>query len=44
MRKEWLAATPGRDRFRKPGPLRFTGLSEEERPITLVLNAIEHKA
>lgn len=40
MRDTWLAATPGEDHFRKSGPLRFTGLSEEERPITLVLNAI----
>lgn len=40
MRDTWLAASHGDDCFRKPGPLRFTGLSEEERPITLVLNAI----
>lgn len=40
MREEWLAATPGKDRFRKPGPIRFAGRSEEERPLTLVLNSL----
>ena len=39
-REKWLAATPGDDHFRRPGPIRFTGKSEEERPITLELNAI----
>jgi len=40
QREKWLAATPGDDHFRRPGPIRFTGTSEEERPITLELNAI----
>ncbi len=40
LREKWLAATPGEDNFRRPGPIRFTGKSEEDRPITLVLNAI----
>jgi len=39
-REDWLAAHPGEDHFRKPGPIRFTGKSEEDRPITLALNAI----
>ncbi|MBW2612465.1 MAG: hypothetical protein JRE12_08900, partial [Deltaproteobacteria bacterium] len=39
-REDWLAALPGDDNFRKPGPLRFAGKSEEDRPITLTLNAI----
>ena len=39
-RENWLAAFPGEDDFRKPGPIRFTGSSEEDRPITLALNAI----
>jgi pyrophosphate--fructose-6-phosphate 1-phosphotransferase len=39
-REKWLAADPAGDHFRKPGPIRFTGKSEEERPITLELNAI----
>ncbi len=37
----WLAAAPGDDHYRRPGPIRFTGKSEEERPITLEINAIE---
>jgi pyrophosphate--fructose-6-phosphate 1-phosphotransferase len=39
-REKWLAATPGDDHFRRPGPIRFAGNSEEERPLTLELNAI----
>ncbi|MBW2634424.1 MAG: 6-phosphofructokinase [Deltaproteobacteria bacterium] len=39
-REDWLAALPGDDNFRKPGPIRFAGKSEEDRPITLTLNAI----
>jgi pyrophosphate--fructose-6-phosphate 1-phosphotransferase len=39
-REKWLAATPGNDHFRRPGPIRFSGNSEEERPLTLELNAI----
>ena len=40
-REKWLAATPGPDDYRRPGPIRFTGKSEEDRPITLVLNAMD---
>jgi pyrophosphate--fructose-6-phosphate 1-phosphotransferase len=40
MREEWLAAMPGEDNYRRPGPIRFTGKSEEDRPITLVLNRL----
>jgi len=39
-REKWLAALPGEDNFRRPGPIRFTGKSEEERPLTLELNAL----
>jgi pyrophosphate--fructose-6-phosphate 1-phosphotransferase len=39
-REKWLAAVPEDDHYRRPGPIRFTGNSEEERPITLELNAI----
>jgi pyrophosphate--fructose-6-phosphate 1-phosphotransferase len=39
-REKWLAANDKADDYRKPGPIRFTGKSEEDRPITLVLNAI----
>jgi len=40
LREKWLAAEPGSDNYRRPGPIRFTGKSEEDRPITLELNAI----
>ena len=39
-REKWLAANSEGDHFRRPGPIRFTGKSEEERPITLELNAL----
>jgi pyrophosphate--fructose-6-phosphate 1-phosphotransferase len=39
-RDKWLAARAGDDHFRRPGPIRFTGKSEEERPLTLELNAL----
>ena len=39
LREKWLAAAAGDDNFRRPGPIRFSGKSEEERPITLKLNA-----
>ena len=41
FREKWLAAVPGEDSYRRPGPIRFTGKSEEDRPITLVLNALD---
>ena len=41
LRDRWLAAGPGEpDDYRHPGPIRFTGKSEEDRPITLVLNKL----
>ncbi len=40
MREKWLAAEPGEDHYRKPAPIRFDGKSEEDRPMTLVLNSI----
>ena len=42
-REKWLAPTAGPDDYRKPGPIRFTGKSEEERPITLELNALSRE-
>jgi pyrophosphate--fructose-6-phosphate 1-phosphotransferase len=39
-REKWLAAFPGADHYRRPGPIRFDGKSEEQKPITLELNAI----
>ena len=40
LRGEWLAAQSNQDRYRRPGPVRFTGNAEEDRPITLELNSI----
>ncbi|MFZ0612395.1 MAG: 6-phosphofructokinase, partial [Desulfobacterales bacterium] len=40
LRENWLAATPGNDDYRRPGPIRFSGQIEEDRPITMRLNAI----
>ena len=42
FREKWLAAAPGEDNYRRPGPIRFAGKSEEDRPITLVLNALDN--
>jgi pyrophosphate--fructose-6-phosphate 1-phosphotransferase len=38
--EKWLAATAGEDHFRRPGPICCDGQFEEERPLTLELNAI----
>ncbi len=40
FRDKWLGAVPQDDEYRRPGPIRFAGKSEEDRPITLVLNAL----
>lgn len=39
-RETWLAAFPGEDNYRKPGPIRLSGENEERRPITLLLNSL----
>ncbi|MBT8342437.1 MAG: phosphofructokinase [Desulfatitalea sp.] len=39
-RDKWLAATSGDDQYRRPGPIRLHSDKEEDRPITLLLNAI----
>ena len=41
LRENWLAAAPGDDDYRRPGPIRFGGQIEEDRPITMKLNAID---
>lgn len=38
LQEEWLAATPGPDNYRNPGPIRFEGKSVNVRPLTLTLN------
>ncbi len=40
MREKWLAAEPGDDDFRRPAPIQISGGGEEDRPLTLKLNAI----
>ncbi|MGD9364600.1 MAG: 6-phosphofructokinase [Desulfobacteraceae bacterium] len=39
-REKWLAAVPGEDQYRRPGQIRLDNESEEDRPITLRINAI----
>ncbi|MDL2321238.1 6-phosphofructokinase [Desulfosarcina sp. OttesenSCG-928-B08] len=40
FRDKWLAARPGKDHYRHPSPIRFCDDTEEDRPLTLLLNAI----
>ena len=40
LREGWMAAGENADQYRRPGPVRFTGNAEEDRPITLLLNSI----
>ncbi len=44
LREKWLAAEPGDDDYRRPDPIRFDGEGEEDRPITLVLNALDRSS
>ncbi|MBU0972701.1 MAG: 6-phosphofructokinase [Proteobacteria bacterium] len=44
LREKWVAADLGPDHYRQPGPVRFSGETEEDRPITLVLNSIRAEA
>jgi pyrophosphate--fructose-6-phosphate 1-phosphotransferase len=41
LREKWLAANAGDDDFRRPAPIHLAGGSEEDRPLTLQLNAID---
>ena len=41
LREKWLAANPGKDHFRNPGPITFNKENGEDMPITLVLNALD---
>ena len=43
LREDWLGARTGEDNSRRPGPIRFMGKSEEDRPITLKLNSLGKK-
>jgi len=40
LREEWLAASPGEDAFRVPAPVSLNADNEEDRPLTLLLNAL----
>ncbi len=40
MREKWLAASVKEDNYRRPGPIQFAGQSEENKPLTLILNAL----
>ncbi|CCK80374.1 6-phosphofructokinase [Desulfobacula toluolica] len=40
LRDEWQAAESNQDRYRRPGPVRFTGNTEDDSPIMLRLNSI----
>ncbi len=40
LREKWLGATGEPEDYRRPGPIRFSGKTEEDRPMTLVLNAL----
>jgi len=40
FREEWLAATPGKDCYRHPGPIQLNDPNEEDRPLTLMINAL----
>ena len=39
-REKWLAAIPGEDQYRRPGQIRLDNENEEDRPISLQINAI----
>ena len=41
FRENWLAAQPGEDQYRRPGPIALGCNSEEDRPITLLINSID---
>ncbi len=40
FREQWLAAEPGPDHYRSPAPIHLSGATEEDRPLTLFLNAL----
>ncbi len=44
LREKWLAAHPGPECYRNPGPGLLTGETVEDRPLTLKLNSLERTA
>jgi len=43
LREKWLAANPGPDHYRRPGPIRFTGEAVDKKPLALMLNNLAEK-
>lgn len=43
-RESWLAAFPGEDNYRHPGPVRLSSEIDESRPLTLLLNALSRRS
>lgn len=43
FRERWLSATAGDDDYRRPAPIQLLSGAEEDRPITLMINAIGQK-
>lgn len=41
LREKWLAAVPGNECYRNPGPNVLTGDTVEDRPLTLKLNSLD---
>lgn len=41
LREKWLAANPGPDDYRRPGPIRFSGTSVDSKPLVLKLNNLD---
>jgi pyrophosphate--fructose-6-phosphate 1-phosphotransferase len=41
LREKWLAAVPGNECYRNPGPNVLTGSTVEKRPLTLKLNSLD---
>jgi len=42
LREKWLAASPGPDCYRRPGPIRYTKETEEAQPLILKLNNLDN--
>ncbi|MFZ5564012.1 MAG: 6-phosphofructokinase [Thermodesulfobacteriota bacterium] len=43
LRETWLCARPEEDHFRKPAPISLESSTEEDRPLTLMLNAFSEE-
>jgi len=43
LRETWLAAEPGPDDYRRPGPVLYAGEGEDDQPLTLILNHLKER-